>query len=173
MINEYGEIILKTPYKSQKKVFELLQSKEEWLRNTLQKAELRKKPNIPDEVELFGEIVPTAQTDLHARIERLKEPSKKNIERSYDTFYKELAKEYLPKRVKHFEMKMNLRCKAIRYRKMKRRWGSCSSEGIITFNTNLMKRDKQFIDEVVVHELAHLVHFNHSKAFHQLVSRYL
>ena len=173
MISEYGEIILKTPYKSQKKVFELLQSKEGWLRKSLQKADLRRKPKIPEEIELFGEIIPTVQTDLHALIERLKEPSMKNIERSYDTFYKELAKEYLPKRVRHFETKMNLQCKEIRYRKMKRRWGSCSSEGIITFNTNLMKREKRFIDEVVVHELAHLVHFNHSKDFHQLVARFI
>ena len=173
MINEYGEITLKTPYKSQKKVFELLQSKERWLRSTLQKANLRKKPNIPEEVELFGEIIQTTQTGLQARLNRLKDLSPKSTQRAYDAFYKEMAQEYLPQRVQYFEEKMQLQCKSLCYRKMRRRWGSCSSDGVITFNTNLLKRDKNFIDEVIVHELAHLVHFNHSQAFHQLVAKYL
>ena len=172
-IDEYGEITVKTPYKSQKKLFMLLEEKEEWLRQALISPTIRKKPDIPLEVELFGEITLVSNTDLLFYIKRLKERTPKSIERAYDTFYKELAKEYLPQRVAHFEAKMGLQCKGIRYRKMKRRWGSCSSEGIITFNTNLLKRDKRFIDEVVVHELAHLVHFNHSKDFHELVHRYI
>ena len=171
-IDEYGEITVKTPYKSKTKLLTLLQEKEEWLRQTLTSPTIRKKPDIPLEVELFGQIVPVAKTDLLLRIKRLKERNPKSIERAYDTFYKELAKEYLPKRVEHFEEKMGLKCKMVRFRKMKRRWGSCSSEGVITFNTNLLKRDKSFIDEVVVHELAHLVHFNHSRAFYELLSKY-
>ena len=172
-IDEYGQITVKTPYKSQKKLFTLLQEKEEWLRQTLTSPTIRKKPNTPLEVELFGQIVPVAQTDLLLHIKRLKARTPKSIERAYDAFYKELAKEYLPQRVAHFEEKMSLKCQGVRFRKMRRRWGSCSSEGTITFNTNLLKRDKTFIDEVVVHELAHLVHFNHSKAFYELVNRYI
>ncbi len=172
-IDEYGEITVKTPYKSQQKLYMLLQEKEEWLRETLASPAIRKKPNIPLEVELFGEIIPASKSDLLLYIARLKERTPKSMKRAYDTFYKELAKKYLPQRVAHFEAKMGLKCKDIRYRKMKRRWGSCSSTGIITFNTNLLKRDKHFIDEVVVHELAHLVHFNHSKAFYEFVARYI
>ena len=172
-IDEYGEITLRSPYKNQKKLFMLLEEKEGWLRETLASSAIRKKPNIPQEVELFGEIIPVSKSDLLFYLERLKKQTPKSIERAYDSFYKELAKGYLPQRVAHFEEKMGLQCKGIRYRKMKRRWGSCSSEGIITFNTNLLKRDKHFIDEVVVHELAHLVHFNHSKAFYKLVAAYI
>ncbi len=154
-------------------MFALLQRKEQWLRRTIAGTSFRKKPHIPLEVELFGEIVPVSQTDLFLYIKRLKEQTPQSMERAYNTFYKDLAKEYLPQRVRHFEEQMNLKCKEVRYRKMKRRWGSCSREGIITFNTNLLKRDKHFIDEVVVHELAHLLHFNHSQAFYEFVKRYI
>ena len=68
---------------------------------------------------------------------------------------------------------MGLEYNSIKYRKMKRRWGSCSSKKVLTFNTELMKLKKELIDYVVVHELAHLKHMNHSKQFHALVDRYL
>ena len=53
---------------------------------------------------------------------------------------------------------------------MKRRWGSCSKQGVITFNTLLMQLPESMIDYTVVHELAHRVHFNHSSDFHALVA---
>lgn len=58
-------------------------------------------------------------------------------------------------------------------RKMKRRWGSCRRSGSILFNTQLLKYPPECIDCVVVHELCHLVHFNHSAAFYALMTRVL
>ena len=68
---------------------------------------------------------------------------------------------------------MSLEYKEIKYRKMKSRWGSCNSVKVLTFNTELIKVDKELIDYVVVHELAHLKHMNHSKAFHAFVESHL
>ena len=51
--------------------------------------------------------------------------------------------------------------------------GSCNSKKVLTFNTELIKIKKELIDYVVVHELAHIQHMNHSRKFHDLVDKYL
>ncbi len=61
----------------------------------------------------------------------------------------------------------------IGYRKAKTRWGSCSSQDRISFNYYLMKMSSSCIEYVVVHELAHIAHKNHSVDFWGLVKRYL
>lgn len=57
----------------------------------------------------------------------------------------------------------------LRFYKMKRRWGSCSSKAIITLNTELVKKDPALIDYVIVHEICHLKVPAHNKAFYSLV----
>lgn len=54
-------------------------------------------------------------------------------------------------------------------RKMKRRWGTCRSNGAILFNRQLIKKEKDLIDSVIIHELCHLVHHNHGKEFYVLL----
>ncbi|MGI9527199.1 MAG: M48 family metallopeptidase [Weeksellaceae bacterium] len=54
---------------------------------------------------------------------------------------------------------------------MKYRWGSCSAKGNIILNPELIKAPKPCIEYVITHELCHLVHRNHTKAFFQLQSR--
>lgn len=54
-------------------------------------------------------------------------------------------------------------------RKMKRRWGTCHSNGAIWFNRELIKRAPELIDYVIIHELCHLVHHNHSKDYYALL----
>lgn len=55
-------------------------------------------------------------------------------------------------------------------KQMQKRWGSLSSRGAITLNTNLIKAPKECIDYVVTHELCHLKHHNHSPDFYNLLS---
>lgn len=54
---------------------------------------------------------------------------------------------------------------------MDKRWGSCTPKGKIILNIELMKAPKGCIEYVVVHELCHLVHHNHSTAFFELQTR--
>jgi predicted metal-dependent hydrolase len=62
---------------------------------------------------------------------------------------------------------------SINIRRMRRRWGTCRRNGVITLNTHLYKYPKECIDAVIVHELCHLVHFNHSSAFYRLMDTIL
>lgn len=66
--------------------------------------------------------------------------------------------------------KYNITPKSFTIRKMKTRWGSCSSKGSISLNLDLIKLPEQCIKEVILHELCHLVHFNHSKEFYALMT---
>jgi predicted metal-dependent hydrolase len=54
-------------------------------------------------------------------------------------------------------------------RKMKRRWGTCHSNGTIWLNRELKKKDPERIDYVLIHELCHMVHHNHGRDFYRLL----
>ena len=57
-------------------------------------------------------------------------------------------------------------------RNMKTRWGVCNKKlEKVTLNYNLIYMDRKYLDYVIVHELSHFIHFNHSKEFWKLVSQ--
>ena len=68
---------------------------------------------------------------------------------------------------------MKLYPKKITIKPLKYAWGSCSSKKNISFNSELIYKEKDVIDYVVVHELAHIVHKNHSTAFYKMIAKYL
>lgn len=57
-------------------------------------------------------------------------------------------------------------------RNQRARWGSCSTRGALSFNWRLIMAPPEVLDYVVVHELAHMMEHNHSKAFWSIVSSY-
>jgi len=90
-----------------------------------------------------------------------------------DFFYKKHAKEMLSLRFDIWKEKMGLEVSRLTFRLAKRRWGSCNSKKNISLNPYMLKLDWHMIDYIIVHELAHLVHLNHSKAFYKLVQEYI
>ncbi|MDB2550544.1 M48 family metallopeptidase [Rickettsiales bacterium] len=58
----------------------------------------------------------------------------------------------------------------LKIREMKARWGSLSQNDTMTINLNLIKTSKECIEYVIIHELCHLVHHNHSPAFYDLLN---
>lgn len=61
----------------------------------------------------------------------------------------------------------------LKMRWMKKKWGSCNSQGQITLNTELIKASKKCIEYVLVHEMCHLAYLNHSKSFYRLLEKQL
>jgi len=60
---------------------------------------------------------------------------------------------------------MDMQPKEIQIRKMPKKWGQCSSTGIVTFAEDLLSQPLEFIDSVIVHELLHLKFPRHNKIF--------
>lgn len=85
----------------------------------------------------------------------------------------EKARSDLPRRVAYWSSIMGLNPSGIRITSAKTRFGSCSSRDSLSFSWYLMRYPEAAIDYVVVHELAHIRHHNHSPAFHALVAQYL
>lgn len=86
---------------------------------------------------------------------------------------REKAKAVLPEKVKYYSSIMDVYPKSIKINSAKKRYGSCSGENNINFSLFLMDKDERFIDYVVVHELAHIKHHNHSKAFYSFVESFM
>lgn len=89
-----------------------------------------------------------------------------------DKFYKEKAQEYIPYLVQKHSKLMDLYPTSIKYRKNKRTWGSCNHKDGLNFNIHLCKFPLEVMEYVVIHELAHIKHKNHSKRFWDLVYKY-
>jgi len=177
-VNYDSSIVIKTPYKQERCAVKFFHEKERWIRKQLYKNTLNKQPeiNLEDEVILFGEIYSIDSSEaeyLRAKLHRMRTCEPKRVLSYYDDFYRYISMQFLPQRVQYFAEIMNLDYKVLKFRKMKSRWGSCNSLKEITLNIQLMKVQKELIDYVIVHELAHLVHMNHSKSFHAFVEKYL
>ena len=89
-----------------------------------------------------------------------------------DKWYKSKAKDLFLERLnyKYDNFSRKIPYPKLRIRKMTSRWGVCNiMTHIITLNLNLIKRDTKYLDYVIVHELSHLVHGDHSSRFWKLV----
>lgn len=75
------------------------------------------------------------------------------------------AKEYIPNRVEKLAQIYRFRYKRVFLKNLRSRWGSCSGQNNINLNIHLMRLQNELIDYVIMHELVHTVHKNHSKRF--------
>lgn len=83
------------------------------------------------------------------------------------------AREYIPLRLNQLAIKYNLRYRRLSLRNTKTRWGSCSSVNNINISIQVMNLSDELIDYVLLHELAHTIHKNHSAQFWECLSTLL
>ena len=75
------------------------------------------------------------------------------------------AKKYIPNRVEELSKKFGFKYNKVFLKNLRSRWGSCSWQNNINLNIHLMRLPYELIDYVILHELAHTIHKNHSKLF--------
>lgn len=130
----------------------LIERKKEWLMNGFSKLE----KNQLDENEFLFLGVRHKNLDL----------------RDLDKFYKDEAIKIITPLVEKYSEIMSLQPTLLKFRKNKRTWGSCNYKNEVNFNTLLVKYPIEIVEYVVIHELAHIKHKNHSKQFWNLVEEY-
>ncbi|MAR92833.1 MAG: SprT family zinc-dependent metalloprotease [Pseudomonadota bacterium] len=98
------------------------------------------------------------------------------IQRRVEQWFQRQAAALFEERYQYWRQQMagwSLPPSSLHLRRMKRRWGTCRSNGKILINTHLAKYPMACVDAVLVHELCHLLEFNHSPRFYALLDAVL
>lgn len=121
----------------------------------------------------YGEAFVKEKADWIKKAVENSPPPKKELSQEEQKRLRMLAKELLPPLTEAWASRMGVRPAGIRITSAKTRYGSCSAKGNLCFSLYLMRSPAEAVEYVVVHELCHLKHLNHSKAFWEEVARYL
>lgn len=119
----------------------------------------------------------------------LKTPYFENLQHDYDApeniviieklqkelkkWYKKQAFDYISKRVEYYQDIVGVTVTSVSIKSRKSQWGSCDSNGNLTFSWRLVMARPEAIDYVVIHELCHRKHMNHSREFWNQVQKYM
>ena len=155
-----ASVEIKTSLTTSKKSIEaFVERKSSWIRK--KQAFFQNRHTVEKEkFHLFGEIVDKKDYEIKS-------------DEALNILYRQKSIETITPLVHMWSEKMQLFPSAVGYRNNKTRWGSCNSKNRLSFNTNLAKMHPHFIEYVVVHELAHIKHKNHSKDFWLEVEKFL
>lgn len=95
------------------------------------------------------------------------------IKKMIEKMYNMIAKKEVDITMKKLTKLVGLAPDGYRVRKVKSEWGSCSSNRMITINQDLIMYSRHALEYVVIHELCHLKHMNHSKKFWDMVAKFM
>ena len=97
--------------------------------------------------------------------------SKKKRASVIHEWHKSLLHKLIPKLIDKWEPKLNVQVRAYFLQRMKTNWGSCNHAAAnIRLNTELVKKPKDLIEYVVVHEMVHIIEPTHSERFISILS---
>jgi predicted metal-dependent hydrolase len=174
-INENAELIVRAPNQiSNKKIEEFIIEKSKWINKNknLMQSRINEMNDSDSDYLFLGNIYPLIKvnedpnkidfngTEIITSIEN-KDKFKSSLKSWYKIKFKEIA---IP-RLNYFSDKYNLKINQVRFKNQKTLWGSCSSKNNINLNYLLVMAPMIVIDYVIIHELVHTVHKNHSENF--------
>lgn len=173
-VKEDLTILITTHYfVSKKQITELLRNNEKYL-----KAMINKRLKEQEEAKLFRYLGTTYDIVIVPTMNKIEILNQKILVKSFDylnKWYRNETKRVFQERLDIVYQKFDEKIPypKLKTRKMKTRWGVCNRKNLsVTLNSELIKLDIEKIDYVIIHELAHLVHFNHSVDFWAVVSKY-
>jgi len=192
-ITPQAEIIVRAPHRVSKvEIDRLVASKSSWIEKHLVTARQREKVresfavDYGDAVQLRGADIPiTARPGSRIGYSEGSEDGEQTcfymppglppgeIKRCAAEIYKLAAKNHLPQRTHYFANIMGIKPVRVGITSAKTRWGSCSTEKRINYSWRLMMASDDIIDYVIVHELAHILEFNHPGQFWATVASVL
>jgi len=186
-IEPTGQVQLKVPKGTSDQIIQdVLIKRSSWIVkkiDSLDKTPIKKRQYESGEtVKYLGEQISTTIIRRHvlkAQISKVdnelimivpEEVSNDFISKMMVSFYKKLLKALINERIQYYQHHFELSPKNISIRNQKTRWGSCSSERNMSFNYRLLMAPLEVIDYIVVHEMCHMDHMNHSKSYWKRVS---
>lgn len=125
-----------------------------YILNILVDRELRR-----PKVEIHDEII----------IVKIREKDESIISEIIERWYKKKALDTIEERILHYSHFYEVKPTLVKIKSAKRRWGSCSSKGNLNFNWKCIFLPLELLDYIVVHEMCHLLHLDHSKNFWKCV----
>ena len=150
-------------------------SRAEWLAQQLAKVPQQRDPVAESRLDFRGQALTIAWAADKPRKARV-DGDALHIGGPQDTLHRRLQRWLEAEALQHFEKDAAFYCQRaglapapVRLTRAKRRWGSCSSGGMLRLNWRLVQAPDHVRRSVVAHEVAHLVHFDHSPAFHSLL----
>jgi len=94
------------------------------------------------------------------------------VKKHLELYFKQQAEHLMSLKTNHFSEITGLMPTTIKIRQYRARWGSCNNRGELSFNYLMMMLPDEVINYIVLHELCHLRHLNHSPLFWQLVAKH-
>ena len=167
-----GVVQLSAPfYVSKREIDDFVKEQETWIKNQLGKYTVSKEN---DKIPLLGNEYRLHYIDQRKcyveDYDLYLYPNTKLIQ----LFLKQNAKKYIDLRFEFFCEQLHIQNISLQYGFYKSKWGSCTpSKHKICFNVNLIFMPLEFVDAIILHELAHLYHLNHSKEFYDLLCTWM
>lgn len=179
-INSKADVIVRVPLLlDDDTIFNWIEKKKLWIEKNIieirrkNKDILNRKYNQGDIVLCLGEKYKINITKQNTIDYKNKIMNIKNLDRKENIIllYKKLAEEYIEKRVKYFMKYFNQYPIAIKIKQQKTIWGSCTYNNILSFNYKIIMANPDIIDYLIVHEMSHMIHKNHSIEFWDYVEK--
>ncbi len=155
--------------------YEILYGKRKSVSLTVKNGKLTVKAPRGTTPEYIARLIEKHKAWINRSLEREKILLKRDDElsRRNPIELKSQAKAYFEIKTAEYAKIMNLKYSRIEISSAKKRFGSCNSKGVIRYSYRLMLYPEAARDYVIVHELAHLVYMNHSKAFYDVIKSYM